>query len=57
MRGCLLPALLAVAALAATPAAADPSASLPDIEDEVMCPVCGTTLELSDSPRPSESAS
>ena len=28
-----------------------PRASLPDIEDEVMCPICGTTLELSDSPQ------
>jgi cytochrome c-type biogenesis protein CcmH len=26
-------------------------ASLPDIEDEVMCPICGTLLELSDSPQ------
>ena len=31
---------------------AEPQTSLPDIEDEVMCPVCGTTLELaSDSPQ------
>ena len=28
-----------------------PRASLPDIEDEVMCPVCGTLLELSESPQ------
>ena len=27
-------------------ATAEPQASLPDIEDEVMCPVCGTLLEL-----------
>ena len=26
-------------------------ASLPDIEDEVMCTICGTTLQLSDSPQ------
>jgi cytochrome c-type biogenesis protein CcmH len=26
-------------------------ASLPDIEDEVMCPICGTLLELSESPQ------
>ncbi len=33
-------------------AQAQPRASLPDIEDEVMCPVCGTTLELaSESPQ------
>jgi cytochrome c-type biogenesis protein CcmH/NrfF len=31
--------------------AAEPKTSLPDIEDEVMCPICGTTLELSDSPQ------
>jgi cytochrome c-type biogenesis protein CcmH/NrfF len=42
---CLLP-------VAASPAAAAaPKTSLPDIEDEVMCPICGTLLELSDSPQ------
>jgi cytochrome c-type biogenesis protein CcmH len=41
---------LALAALA-VPAAAATRASLADIEDEVMCPVCGTLLELSDSPQ------
>jgi len=42
-------ALLPAAAIAAgdTPA----NASLPDIEDEVMCTVCGTTLQLSSSPQ------
>ncbi|MDQ3571891.1 MAG: cytochrome c-type biogenesis protein CcmH [Actinomycetota bacterium] len=25
---------------------AEPRTTLPDVEDEVMCPVCGTTLEL-----------
>ncbi|MFL5907196.1 MAG: cytochrome c-type biogenesis protein CcmH [Solirubrobacterales bacterium] len=49
-------ALLAVAAAAAllapsTAAAPAPRASLPDIEDEVMCPICGTLLELSDAPQ------
>jgi cytochrome c-type biogenesis protein CcmH len=43
-----LVALLAPAAAATRP---QPRASLPDIEDEVMCPVCGTLLELSDSPQ------
>jgi cytochrome c-type biogenesis protein CcmH len=38
-------------ALIAAPAAAETQASLPDIEDEVMCPICGTTLQLSDSPQ------
>ena len=27
-----------------------PQASLPQLEDEVMCPVCGTLLGLSHSP-------
>ena len=27
------------------------AASLPDIEDEVMCPICGTMLELSEAPQ------
>jgi cytochrome c-type biogenesis protein CcmH len=45
-------ALLAVLALTASPAAAAaaardcPKTSLGDIEDEVMCPVCGTPLGL-----------
>ena len=30
---------------------AEQSASLPDIEDEVMCPICGTALNLSESPQ------
>jgi cytochrome c-type biogenesis protein CcmH/NrfF len=33
-------------AIAAPAVAQEPQATLPDIEDEVMCPVCGTTLEL-----------
>ena len=44
----LLTAILLVAAAVAAPAAlaAEPRASLPDIEDEVMCPICGTPLAL-----------
>jgi cytochrome c-type biogenesis protein CcmH len=46
--------LLAAAALllllAGTAAAAEPRASLPDIEDEVMCLQCGTALNLSTAP-------
>ena len=35
-----------------TPPAQPPQTSLPDVEDEVMCPVCGTLLELaSESPQ------
>jgi cytochrome c-type biogenesis protein CcmH len=40
-------ALAALAlALPAAAAAQEPQTSLPDIEDEVMCPICGVTLEL-----------
>jgi cytochrome c-type biogenesis protein CcmH len=46
--------ILAIALLLA-PAAAHagppPRASLSDIEDEVMCLICGTTLNVSDSPQ------
>lgn len=43
---------LAIAPATALAQSSEPKASLPDIEDEVMCPVCGTTLELaSDSPQ------
>ena len=42
---------IAAAALAIPVAASAQQASLPDIEDEVMCPICGTTLELSESPQ------
>jgi cytochrome c-type biogenesis protein CcmH len=47
----LLGILLALALLAAaSPAAAQaPRASLPDIEDEVMCLECGTALNVSNS--------
>jgi cytochrome c-type biogenesis protein CcmH len=31
--------------------ASQANASLADIEDEVMCPICGTTLQLSQSPQ------
>ncbi len=46
-------ALLALAALAlAAPAdAVVPQTSLTEIESEVMCPVCGTLLELAESPQ------
>lgn len=45
----LVAAIAAVALLPAAAAAAN--ASLPDIEDEVMCTICGTTLQLSTSPQ------
>lgn len=41
--------LLALGASAA--AAPSPQTTVHDIEDEVMCPICGTLLELADSPQ------
>lgn len=49
-----LAAVLVSLAVGAAPGLAqtDAQTTLPDVEDEVMCPVCGTTLELaSDSPQ------
>ena len=46
MKRALLFALL-VAAVGSAPSAAQPRASLPDIEDEVMCVQCKTPLNLS----------
>lgn len=43
--------VLALAALPGAAWGAAPQTSLPDIEDEVMCPICGTLLELSNSPQ------
>ncbi len=50
--------LVALAAFAATPpalagaaGAVQPKTTLPDVEDEVMCPICGTALNLSASPQ------
>ena len=52
MRRAAAIALALIAASALLPAAATAaSASLPDIEDEVMCTICGTTLQLSSSPQ------
>jgi cytochrome c-type biogenesis protein CcmH/NrfF len=46
----LLALAVTLATAAAVPAAACPRASLPDVEDEVMCPVCGTPLNISEAP-------
>jgi cytochrome c-type biogenesis protein CcmH len=46
----LLVALALVAPSAAAAATQPPRASLPDIEDEVMCVECGTVLSVSSSP-------
>jgi cytochrome c-type biogenesis protein CcmH len=44
--------LVAVAlAVLPSPAAAAPQTSISDVEDEVMCPICGTLLELAESPQ------
>ncbi|HXR29994.1 MAG TPA: cytochrome c-type biogenesis protein CcmH [Solirubrobacterales bacterium] len=45
--------LLALGLLLTLPvgAAAVPQTTLNDVEDEVMCPICGTLLELSDAPQ------
>lgn len=52
MRGRVALAALAAALLLAAPAsAAKPQTTLPDIEDEVMCPICGTLLQLAESPQ------
>jgi cytochrome c-type biogenesis protein CcmH len=52
MRVARLAALLGAALVAgAAPAAASAQTSLADLEDEVMCPICGTLLELSTSPQ------
>jgi cytochrome c-type biogenesis protein CcmH len=46
----VLLALVALAALAPA-AAAEQRASLTEIEKQVMCPVCGTLLQLAESPQ------
>jgi cytochrome c-type biogenesis protein CcmH len=35
----------------AMPQSEPPKTTLPDVEDEVMCTICGTALNLSDSPQ------
>jgi cytochrome c-type biogenesis protein CcmH len=47
MRAALAIAMLLLLA----PAAMADESVLPDVEDEVMCPVCGTTLELANGPQ------
>jgi cytochrome c-type biogenesis protein CcmH/NrfF len=44
-------ALLALALSPATAPAATPQTTINDVEDEVMCPICGTLLELAESPQ------
>jgi cytochrome c-type biogenesis protein CcmH len=47
----LLPAAGAQASSGTPANHAAPKTTLPDVEDEVMCPVCGTALNLSFSPQ------
>ena len=47
----MLATALSLLALAAPALAAAPETSINDIEDEVMCPICGTLLELAESPQ------
>jgi cytochrome c-type biogenesis protein CcmH len=44
-------ALLLLLAPASAALAATPQTTTTDIEDEVMCPICGTLLELAESPQ------
>jgi len=44
-------ALASLALLPAAAAAAEPQTSLADLEDEVMCTICGTTLQLANAPQ------
>jgi cytochrome c-type biogenesis protein CcmH len=46
-----LAAALTALALASPAQAATPRTSIADVEDEVMCPICGTLLELAESPQ------
>ncbi|HYG96798.1 MAG TPA: cytochrome c-type biogenesis protein CcmH [Solirubrobacterales bacterium] len=47
----VLLALAAFALLAPTALAAEPRVTLAEIEEEVMCPVCGTLLQLAEAPQ------
>jgi cytochrome c-type biogenesis protein CcmH len=47
----MLVAGLALLALAAPTLAATPQTSITEVEGEVMCPICGTLLELAESPQ------
>jgi cytochrome c-type biogenesis protein CcmH len=46
-----LPLVAALLTLVASVSAAAPRTSVTEIEGEVMCPICGTLLEISDSPQ------
>jgi cytochrome c-type biogenesis protein CcmH len=48
---CLMVLVLSMVLLPSAAAAAPAQTSLADVEDEVMCPICGTLLELAESPQ------
>jgi len=50
-QGIAVLACLALALLAPAAAAAEQAASLTEIEKQVMCPICGTLLQLAESPQ------
>ncbi|HXS47301.1 MAG TPA: cytochrome c-type biogenesis protein CcmH [Solirubrobacterales bacterium] len=50
-RALLLAVAMALLPLAPSALAATPQTSIADVEDEVMCPICGTLLELAESPQ------
>lgn len=43
--------LAAASSIPALAVAAEPQTSLADLEDEVMCTICGTTLQLANAPQ------
>ena len=47
----LAAAIVSLGSLAPAADAAAPQTNLPDVEDEVMCTICGTLLEESQSPQ------
>jgi cytochrome c-type biogenesis protein CcmH len=51
MRALRMIVLLTAAAAMLGAAAPEPKTTLPDVEDEVMCPICGTALNLSGAPQ------
>jgi cytochrome c-type biogenesis protein CcmH len=51
MKRALCVSALALLAFAPAAAAASPQTTINDVEDEVMCPICGTLLELAESPQ------
>ena len=53
LAACLL-LLLVSAVFAAAPAASAAPPTLPDVEDEVMCPTCNTALNVANSPQADE---